>query len=105
MNTSVMILGEAPGLSEENQGRVFVGPAGQLLDSWVTHHLGWDRENISYANAVSCFPHRTPRKSEIDACRHNLWMQLQYVRPQYILLVGSTAVKSWWPELGVENVP
>lgn len=97
----IAVVGEAPGSTEDKLHRVFVGPSGQLLRGWLGKY-GVD--NPTYLNAVSCFPHRTPRYSEVSACRNNLWKQLQVIQPKYILLVGSVAVSSWWKDIGITEI-
>jgi uracil-DNA glycosylase len=89
----LMIIGEAPGRSEDRQGRPFVGPAGKLL--W--EELGKndvERIDCFVANAVSCYPGRTPTPDEVFACRANLYHQVLRCQPYAILALGRTANQS-----------
>lgn len=102
-SNSIVVVGEAPGAKEDQELKPFIGPAGQLLRS-IIRSLGVDDTKLNYLNVVSCFPHRTPRVHEVDACRENLWNQLQYLRPTWCLLVGTVAISSWWKDIGVERL-
>lgn len=65
-----MVIGEAPGQSEDQQGRPFVGKAGQLLTEML-RALGLDREkDVFIANILKCRPpgNRDPKADEIEAC-------------------------------------
>lgn len=97
----IAVVGEAPGSTEDKLHRPFVGPSGQLLRGWLE---SYGIEDATFLNAVSCFPHRTPRYSEIASCRNNLWSQLQVIQPKYILLVGKIAVNSWWKDIGISEI-
>lgn len=88
--SDVMIIGEAPGRREDEKGRPFCGPAGVLL--WrQLERLGIDKRFVFAANAVSCYPGRTPSNSEMYACRGNLYSQMRACDPLYILALGRTA--------------
>jgi uracil-DNA glycosylase family 4 len=90
--SDVMVVGEAPGRTEDKKGKPFVGPAGMLL--WKTllkAGAGIPYRDVFVANAVSCFPARTPTDSEIYACRGNLFKQVVYSDPLWILALGRTA--------------
>lgn len=101
----IVVVGEAPGAQEDREGKPFVGPSGKLLRKWL-EEVGFGRDGCepTFLNAVSCFPHRTPRYSEVSACRNNLWKQLQVIKPKYILLVGTVAVSSWWKDIGITDI-
>ncbi len=92
----LMVIGEGPGFEEDASGRPFVGKAGKYLDSWLgAIHL--DRTNSVYiANIVKCRPpqNRDPEVDEVAACIGYLKRQIQLVKPQIILLVGSVAARS-----------
>lgn len=92
----IMIIGEAPGQQEDQQGLPFVGKAGQLLDK-ILASVQLDRDRDVYiGNAIKCRPpgNRKPTPSEIAACRPYLLEQIRLVNPQIILLSGGTAVQS-----------
>ncbi|EAW37958.1 uracil-DNA glycosylase family protein [Lyngbya sp. PCC 8106] len=96
LQAAIMIIGEAPGKNEDEQGLPFVGRSGQLLDK-ILESVGLSTEREVYiSNAIRCRPpeNRTPTAAEIEACKPYLLEQIRLVDPQIILLTGATAVKS-----------
>ncbi|MGE4584780.1 MAG: uracil-DNA glycosylase [Sphaerochaeta sp.] len=92
----LMVIGEGPGAEEDASGRAFVGKAGKYLDSWLSA-IGMSREtNVYIANIVKCRPpqNRDPQIDEVQACIPYLKRQIQLVKPQILLLVGSVAARS-----------
>lgn len=89
----VMLIGEAPGACEDDQGRPFVGPSGKVLDE-ALEQVGLPRKGIFITNMAKCKPpnNRTPKKAEIQACRKYLDGELSEVKPRFILLLGGTAL-------------
>lgn len=92
----LMIVGEAPGKTEDEGGEPFIGRSGRLLFRLVHEELGLDREQCFVTNVVKCRPpaNRTPRPTEIAACRPWLDDQVAQCRPRVILALGNTAAKS-----------
>jgi DNA polymerase len=97
-----MVVGEQPGDQEDIAGAPFVGPAGKLLDR-VCEAAGVDRRTLYVTNAVKHFKweprgkrrmHKTPAQREIDACSYWLEKELAAVKPQVIVALGTTALKS-----------
>ena len=91
----LMIIGEGPGQKEDETGLPFVGRAGQLLDK-ILASVEIDRQKDTYiCNVVKCRPpqNRVPEKAEAAACRPYLEAQITFIKPQIILLAGSTAVQ------------
>lgn len=91
----LFFIGEAPGPSEDLQGRPFVGRAGMLLDRMIGA-MGYRREDVYLCNAVNCRPdnNRPPEKREIEACFEYLIGQVRAVRPKVIVALGATAFAS-----------
>jgi DNA polymerase len=92
----IMIIGEAPGQNEDEQGLPFVGRSGKLLEK-ILESVGLSTEKEVYiSNAIRCRPpnNRTPTPQEIEACKPYLLEQIRLVNPKIILLTGATAVKS-----------
>lgn len=89
----VMLIGEAPGAVEDQQGRPFVGPSGKLLEQMLGD-VGWDRTDVYIANVVACRPpnNATPDKADVDACRGFLEEQIDLVQPTVIVTLGGTAL-------------
>lgn len=88
-------VGEGPGQHEDETGRPFVGPAGELLTR-ILAAIEFSREQIYICNVVKHRPpgNRTPAPDEIRACRPFLEQQLGLLRPRVILALGSTAANT-----------
>ncbi|MBQ6398668.1 MAG: uracil-DNA glycosylase [Clostridia bacterium] len=91
----LMLIGEGPGQTEDEQGLAFVGAAGQLLTRML-QAIGLPRERVYICNVVKCRPpgNRVPTPEEAAACRIHLRNQTWLVRPKVIVLLGSTAAKA-----------
>lgn len=98
----LMIVGEQPGDCEDLAGRVFVGPAGQVLDEYL-QAAGIDRASAYLTNAVKHFKftwkgthrlHQTPTAKEVDTCRWWLEAERALVRPRIVLALGASAARS-----------
>lgn len=94
-NADLVFVGEAPGADEDQQGRPFVGRAGQLLTNMITA-MGLSREQVFILNMVKCRPpnNRTPLPDEIHACWSYLVRQLQIIRPRVIVTLGNPAMQN-----------
>ena len=94
-NAALMLIGEGPGEREDETGRPFVGPAGQLLTR-ILNAAGLDRGQVYICNAVKCRPpgNRIPEADECQACLGYLRQQVALVRPRVILLLGATAART-----------
>lgn len=89
-SSRIMVVGEAPGRKEDEYGKPFVGPAGRLLWTELAK-VGIERANVFAANAVCCWPKRTPSEDEMYACRGNLYRQVRLCQPEWVLALGKTA--------------
>lgn len=93
----IVLIGEAPGETEDLEGRPFVGRAGQLLNEFLAE-AGISRENDLYIiNTVKCRPpeNRVPTDLEKACCSKFLKAQIDIIKPQAIVLCGATALKSF----------
>jgi uracil-DNA glycosylase len=97
-----MVVGEAPGESEDEAGEAFVGRAGQLLDAML-RSIGLTRDDaesaaqqVYIANTLKCRPprNRNPMPEELSACEPFLLRQIELVQPRVILAMGRFAVQS-----------
>ena len=106
-NHKLMLVGEAPGFFEDQQGEPFVGKAGQLLDK-IFESVGLSRQKDIYiCNTIKCRPpnNRDPLPEEKSACREYLDAQLDILRPKIILLCGKVALRSFIDtDLGITKV-
>ena len=91
----LMFVGEAPGADEDRIGRPFVGRAGQLLTDMITKGMGLLRQDVYIANILKCRPpeNRLPSPEESANCLPYLERQIQIVRPEFLCLLGRTAVQ------------
>jgi uracil-DNA glycosylase len=101
-HASVVLIGEQPGDSEDRAGRPFVGPAGEVLNRALAE-AGLKRDKIYLTNAVKHFAfeergkrriHRTPRLSEVTACKPWMEAELEQVAPEIVVCLGATAAKA-----------
>ncbi len=103
---SLVLIGEQPGDQEDLEGRPFVGPAGQLLDSALAT-AGINRDDVYVTNVVKHFKfteqplnrgkrrlHKKPNSREIYACRPWLEAELDLIRPQAIVCLGATPAQA-----------
>ena len=89
-----MLVGEAPGFHEDQQGYPFVGQAGKLLDKLLAG-IGLTREAVYIANVIKCRPpgNRDPQPDEIEACESHLFRQLELIEPKLVATLGNFATK------------
>ena len=92
----LLIIGEAPGQQEDDQGEPFVGQAGRLLDAMLAT-IGMNREqHVFIANVLKCRPpgNRNPEPAEVASCEPYLRRQVQLLAPSLILLMGRFAAQA-----------
>ena len=90
----LMFIGEGPGKDEDQQGRPFVGKAGELLDKMIGG-IGFKRDQVYIANVVKCRPpdNRTPTSQESQTCLGYLKRQIELIDPSVIVTLGATPLK------------
>lgn len=88
----LVCVGEAPGQTEDETGRPFVGRAGALLTD-ILKAIGLTREEVFICNVLKCRPpgNRTPEPLEAAACSPYLHRQLELIRPKVVLALGKPA--------------
>jgi DNA polymerase len=93
-NADLMLVGEAPGFHEDQQGEPFVGAAGKLLDR-LLGEIGYTRSRAYIANVLKCRPpnNRDPLPAEIEACSDYLREQLRLIDPRVVLTLGNFATR------------
>ena len=94
-NARLVLVGEAPGREEDQQGEPFVGEAGRLLDR-ILLAMGLQRDDVYICNVLKCRPpnNRDPHPDEVATCEAFLVRQLAAIRPQVIIGLGRFAVHS-----------
>lgn len=101
-DADIMLVGEAPGRSEDLRGVPFVGAAGKKLDE-ALEHAGLNRDSVYITNVVKCRPpdNRVPTDSERAECRAYLELEIKAIKPKIICIMGNTAYGSL---LGGRNI-
>ena len=94
-DADLMLVGEAPGFNEDQQGLPFVGRAGQLLDDLLAD-IGLSRNDVFVTNLLKCRPpgNRDPLPDEIDTCKPYLFRQIALIEPKVICTLGNFATRS-----------
>ncbi len=100
-----MLIGEGPGKNEDEQGRPFVGRAGELLTE-LLRNIGLSRERVFITNVVKCRPpnNRDPKKEEIKKCRPYLNRQIEAIQPEVIGTLGNHATETLIGEKGISKI-
>jgi len=94
VTAKVMLVGEAAGFWEDQEGVPFVGAAGKNLNA-LLHEAGLRRENVYITNAVKARPpgNRDPTDEEIEACRPFLEGQISVIKPKLVVALGRIAAR------------
>lgn len=92
--SGLLVMGEAPGATEDATGMPFVGRSGKLLTQLLSE-IGLSREDIFIANVLKCRPpaNRAPKPDEARACAPLLSAQIEALRPRLILALGLSAAR------------
>ena len=95
INAKIMLIGEAPGESEDNEGKPFCGKSGQLLRK-ALNCIHLNNENLFITNTVYWRPpeNRKPYQDEIESCRPFLNKIIDIINPVVVILCGSTAIET-----------
>jgi uracil-DNA glycosylase family 4 len=104
-NAQIMFIGEAPGWHEDQQGRPFVGQAGQYLDRLLAS-IGLDRKQVYIANVIKCRPpdNRDPLPTEIQNCRQWLDRQIEIIKPKMIVTLGRYSMARYFPGKSISKI-
>lgn len=103
--TEVMFIGEGPGFYENEQGRPFVGPAGNFLNE-LLQRAGLQREKVYITNVVKCRPpgNRDPLPEELEACSQFLDRQIAAINPLVIVTLGRYSMAKFMPNVRISDV-
>jgi uracil-DNA glycosylase len=102
VQAKVVLVGQGPGVVEEQTGRPFAGPAGRLLDQALTE-VGLEREQLWLTNVIKCravksekgrIVDRAPSAAELKACRPWLERELAILQPAIIVCIGVPSAKA-----------
>jgi len=101
-DAEIVFIGEAPGKSEDEQGRPFVGAAGKFLAEMLSI-VNLKREEVYITNIVKYRPpnNRDPLPEEKAACREWLLAELKIISPELIVFLGRHAMNNFFPDLQI----
>lgn len=101
----VMFIGEGPGQNEDQQGRPFVGAAGQFLNELLAT-ISLKRTDVYIANVVKCRPpgNRDPLPEEIEACHPWLDGQIAFINPRVIVTLGRHSMAVFFPGESITRI-
>ena len=102
---TLLFIGEAPGWHEDQQGRPFVGPAGQFLD-YLLASIDLKRDQVYIANVIKCRPpgNRDPLPGEIQTCSKWLNQQIKLIKPKMIVTLGRYSMARYFPNESIGKV-
>jgi DNA polymerase len=105
IDADIMFIGEAPGYYEDQQGRPFVGAAGQFLET-LLEGIGLKRSDVFIANVIKCRPpgNRDPLPAEIDACSGWLDEQIEIVDPKVVVTLGRYSLGRYFPGQPISRI-
>src|SRR3990172_7663661 len=104
-NAEIMFIGEGPGFHEDQQGRPFVGAAGNLLVELLAA-IGLKREQVFIGNVVKCRPpgNRDPEPDELQACAGYLDRQIKAINPKVIVTLGRYSMYRFFPNAKISAI-
>ncbi len=104
-DADILFIGEAPGWHEDQQGRPFVGPAGQYLDELLAS-VNLNRQQVYIANVIKCRPpsNRDPLPVEIHNCHKWLEKQIELIHPKMIVTLGRYSMAMFFPGKSISKI-
>ena len=104
-DAEIVFVGEAPGWHEDQQGRPFVGPAGQYLEQLLAS-IGLTRQQVYITNIIKTRPpeNRDPLPAEIQNCRQWLERQIELIRPRMIVTLGRYSMAMFFPGKSISKI-
>jgi DNA polymerase len=105
VNAELLLIGEAPGYYEDQQGLPFVGPSGRFLEQLLAS-IGLDRDQVYITNVVKCRPpgNRDPLPKEIDSCDKFLTRQINLINPKIVITLGRYSLARFLPNETIGRV-
>jgi uracil-DNA glycosylase family 4 len=101
----VMFVGEAPGFHEDQQGRPFVGAAGQFLEE-LLESIDMTRDDVFITNVIKCRPpgNRDPLPEEIRSCEPYLDCQIEVIAPTVVVTLGRFSMARAFPKARISRI-
>lgn len=103
--SEIVFIGEAPGKSEDLEGRPFIGRAGKFLGEML-EIIKMSREDIYITNIVKYRPpnNRDPEQDELEACLPWLLEELNFIKPKLIIFLGRHSMNRFFPTDKISEV-
>ena len=104
-DTDILFIGEAPGYYEDQQGRPFVGPAGQFLEQ-LLGSIGLRRIDVYICNVIKCRPpqNQDPLPHQIKACDKWLQEQMRIIAPKMVVTLGRYSLAKFMPGQSISRI-
>lgn len=104
LSSELMIVAQAPGRKEDQEGRMFVGPSGKKLDELLPK-AEINRGEVFMTNLLRCMlpEYRKPREDEIEACSPYLDREIELVNPKIISTLGYFSTKYIFEKYDIED--
>lgn len=102
LHARLMLIAQAPGMKEDEAGRMFIGPSGRVLDEML-REAGVSRREVYLTNLVKCMlpKYRRPRMDEIAACSPYLDEEIEIIRPATLVPLGFFATRYILDKYGI----
>ncbi|MHC1573884.1 MAG: uracil-DNA glycosylase [Candidatus Syntropharchaeales archaeon] len=102
LNADLMLIAQAPGEREDNEGRMFIGPSGKVLDK-LLKIAKIDREEIYMTNLIKCMlpGYRRPRPDEIEICGRYVDQEIELIDPVILAPLGYYATRYTFERYGL----
>mgnify|MGYP001609434617 CR=1 FL=1 len=101
----ILLIGEAPGFNEDQQGIPFCGESGKVLQELLTS-IGLTRNEVFITNTILCRPenNRNPTKEEVENCRERLDTLITIMQPNVIVTIGNFATQRILGKIGIQKL-
>ena len=90
----IMLIAQAPGIKEDKENKMFVGPSGKVLDKLLDHN-NVERKDLYMTNLIKCIlpGYRKPKQHEIDICSNYLDKEIEIIEPSVLAPLGYYATR------------
>lgn len=113
IGAKIVLVGEAPGVGEDEEGHPFIGSAGRILNESLAA-AGLKREEMFICNILKCHPpktmmdptsgNRAPRLEEVNNCLGFLRIQMRIIRPRVVVALGAISLNALMGKPPVESL-
>ncbi len=102
LNAKIMLIAQAPGEKEDEEGKMFVGPSGEVLDE-LLNKAGIKRQEIYMTNLIKCMlpKNRKPKQDEIKTCSYYLNEEIELISPKILVPLGYYATSYILQKYGI----